>query len=248
MRLVYASTGGYVSDGTCIADASAPQTSTPGGAVAVVMTMLLDLLRRPRILALPPGRTTCEAARRAATVDPWSDLRAEETAEMAIVLRKVAGIDWGWFAREDQRMHVQPVSREHSSLGYKAWLEDDGAWCFLPEGMKPAVRDALRAAVDANRERLCAEWVHFMITKGWIRLDRVAPSALLLTAYPGSNHERQVRVDVATHCGGNAVIATGFVERGFGFDHETCTIEIGDRQQQSRCLHIEVAPLVIRYP
>jgi len=46
---------------------------------------------------------------------------------MAVIIRNVPPTyNWGWFSREDPRMHVQTVDRVHLHLNYKIWLEREG--------------------------------------------------------------------------------------------------------------------------
>jgi hypothetical protein len=55
-----------------------------------------------------------------------------------VILRNVpAGYHWGWYSREDQRMHLQTVDSKHSNQ-YKVWLERDGKRAFEPETAIPA--------------------------------------------------------------------------------------------------------------
>lgn len=61
---------------------------------------------------------------------------------MAVIIRgKPPTYDWGWFSREDQRMHLQVVDRLHWKLHYKVWLEREGKKVFEPEPGIPAKQD-----------------------------------------------------------------------------------------------------------
>ena len=54
-------------------------------------------------------------------------------AAMAVILRDVpAGHNWGWFSREDARMHLQTLDRKHFGL-YKIWLERAGRRALISE-------------------------------------------------------------------------------------------------------------------
>ena len=106
---------------------------------------------------------------------------------MAVVLRDVPkGHDWGWFSREDPRMHLQTVDEEHRNL-YKVWLEEQGRRVFQPDGAIPAkVLKALRTDVTKRRDSIEAKWVNFTIKQGWLTHSVKGPT-IRLTAYPGTN-------------------------------------------------------------
>ena len=75
-------------------------------------------------------------ARRAATRRPKQQARR---SAMPVILRNVpAGYNWGWYSREDPRMHLQVVDDAHKGLGYRVWLEARGKRVFEPEGDIPA--------------------------------------------------------------------------------------------------------------
>ena len=72
-----------------------------------------------------------------------------------IILRSVpTGFNWGWFSREDPRMHLQTVDRKHEGR-YKVWLEKNGKRIFEPEGSIPGkVLKALQAEVTQLRDEI----------------------------------------------------------------------------------------------
>jgi hypothetical protein len=115
---------------------------------------------------------------------------------MAVVLKGVpGGYSWGWFSREDQRMHIQSVDDEHSGA-YKVWLEERGHRVFQPEAALPRkVSDALAAEVANQRRRIEASWASFMVRKGWLELSS-SPGTLTLTIYPRTAQARTVAVDL----------------------------------------------------
>lgn len=116
---------------------------------------------------------------------------------MAVIIRNVPPTyNWGWFSREDPRMHLQTVDREHRELHYKVWLEKQGRRVFEPEpGMPAKVLKALEKVVAKERKRVDAEWASFMIKKGWLR-TRLADGIITIIAYPGtpSHFERTIAV------------------------------------------------------
>ncbi len=111
---------------------------------------------------------------------------------MAVILKNIPpGYDWGWYSREDPRMHLQTVDQKHERL-YKVWLEKNGKRAFEPEVSKTdghlgaiskRILDRLEKAVAANRSHLEARWVRLMIAQQWIRF-RVSGSLITLTVYP----------------------------------------------------------------
>ena len=74
-----------------------------------------------------PKTTTAKAAR-----------KARSQTAMPIVLRNVpSGCTWGWYSREDPRMHLQTLDETHQ---YKIWLESKGRRVVEPVGKIPARR------------------------------------------------------------------------------------------------------------
>src|SRR5688572_10780455 len=80
--------------------------------------------------------------------------------DMTVLLRDIPPTyDWGWFSREDHRMHVQTVDKEHHRLHYKVWLENRGQRVIEPEpGIPAKVLKPLRAAIVRERQRLELYW------------------------------------------------------------------------------------------
>lgn len=111
---------------------------------------------------------------------------------MAVILKNVPpGYDWGWYSREDPRMHLQSVDDKHDQL-YKVWLERNGKRVVEPVTRKingqtgtipRKVLDRLEKAVAAYRSHLEARWTRLMIASGWIRLS-VSGSLVTITVYP----------------------------------------------------------------
>lgn len=118
---------------------------------------------------------------------------------MAVVLRNVAKHDWGWFSREDPRMHIQTLDST-ARLGrnkIKVWLEDRGRRIFdLAEGQLsgPDLKK-LEAEVRADRPNVESQWVTFMIRNDWLKAS-LSGATLVLDAYPGSHNSFTRRVDL----------------------------------------------------
>jgi hypothetical protein len=123
--------------------------------------------------------------------------------DMAVVLRGVPkGYSWGWFSREDPRMHLQTLDSKHQGL-YKVWLEKKGKRVFEPSGEIPAsVRKRLEADVTSKRRHVEGRWVNFMIANHWLSLS-MKGSLITVTAYPGIPRSKFTRVvDLADYLKG----------------------------------------------
>src|SRR5262245_4077962 len=114
---------------------------------------------------------------------------------MPVVLEDVPpGFDWGWYSREDPRMHLQVVDRRHKRLKYKVWLESKGKRVIEPVGDIPAkIFKTLHAEIIKARPTIEVEWVHLMIEQGWLTY-RLHGTLMVLIAYPNTpNHfEREL--------------------------------------------------------
>src|SRR5437016_398713 len=120
-----------------------------------------------------------------------------ETEAMPVIVRDVpVTYHWGWHSREDQRMHIQVVDRQHIHLGYKVWLESRGRRVFEPEANVPAkVVKALKSTVSEQRKRIEAEWVAFMIANRWLTV-RLTGSSINLVAYPNNPNRFTRAIDL----------------------------------------------------
>src|ERR1700687_2057944 len=108
---------------------------------------------------------------------------------MTVILQNVPpGINWGWFSREDPRMHLQTVDSKNLN-DYKVWLERKGRRVFEPVGIIPAkIRTRLEAEVKKRRGNVEGRWTNMMIAKKWLTLSMRASEITLLAyqAFPGS--------------------------------------------------------------
>ena len=119
---------------------------------------------------------------------------------MTVILRGVPkGFDWGWFTREDPRMHLQTVDRKNRNR-YKVWLEKDGKRVFEPVGIVPAkILKSLEAEVAKLRRHIEGRWTDLMIENGWLILG-MSGRMVTLTAYPAVPGARFVRTfDIADY-------------------------------------------------
>jgi hypothetical protein len=108
---------------------------------------------------------------------------------MAEILRDTPpGCDWGWFSRDDQRMHLQTFDKKHGDSGCKVWLENKGRRVIEPEpGIPAKVLRVLQAVIHKHRVRIDREWAAFMIKRGWLEAHLAGPTSTLST-YPRSPH------------------------------------------------------------
>jgi hypothetical protein len=108
------------------------------------------------------------------------------------------GYDWGWYSREDPRMHLQSVDEKHRN-DHKVWLETRGRRSFEPALKIPGnVLKPLRAAVARRRQRIEDDWVSFMIRQGWLEAHLAAPQVTLV-AYPDTPNGFTRTVDLTEH-------------------------------------------------
>src|SRR5437870_1310103 len=97
---------------------------------------------------------------------------AEEVTQgrtpMPVIIRDTPpGHHWGWYSREDPRMHLQVVNPKTQKDKYKVWLETGGLRTFEPATpIRSNVLRALKAAVEQHRQYIEDRWVSLMIRKG----------------------------------------------------------------------------------
>lgn len=113
---------------------------------------------------------------------------------MSVVIRNVPpGHNWGWYSREDQRMHLQSVDEQHD---YKVWLETKGRRVLEPVGKIPAkVLKRLSEEVAAHRTWIEDRWVRFMLSQGWLDLHVALPEVTLV-AYPKAGGKFTRKIDL----------------------------------------------------
>jgi hypothetical protein len=118
---------------------------------------------------------------------------------MAVLIRNVAGHNWGWFSQEDQRMHVQTVDKEslYAPRKVKAWLEARGKRVFeQAEGnLTGSEWKAIKAKVEADRGLLESKWSVFAAENGWLKVT-LKGSIVTLTAYQGTHNSFSRTLDL----------------------------------------------------
>src|SRR6266446_786611 len=89
---------------------------------------------------------------------------------MPVILRNApSGFHWGWYSREDPRMHLQVVDPKHIRPNYKVWLESKGKRAVEAAATIPAkVWKALKARIESDRLSIEAQWVQLMIEQQWL--------------------------------------------------------------------------------
>jgi len=117
-------------------------------------------------------------------------------SSMANIIRNVPkGHNWGWYSREDPRMHLQTVDSKH---GYKVWLENNGNRVFQPDGNIPAaVLKKISEEVASKRMFIEDNWVRFMMKKDWLQMHIALP-VITLVAYPNYPHKFIRKFDLRT--------------------------------------------------
>ncbi|MCS6975702.1 MAG: hypothetical protein NZM31_01660 [Gemmatales bacterium] len=163
---------------------------------------------------------------------------------MPVILRDVPpGYHWGWYSREEPRMHLQIVDRQHLHLGYKVWLEDRGKRVFQPEpGIPAKVLKALREACQRERQRIEADWVSFMIVNGWLSF-RLKGSVVELTAYPGQRHSFRRSLDLKDWLADPSLLRR-ITSESLRLNDEFAWLELFPDRPESRRVTIPLAPLL----
>jgi hypothetical protein len=126
--------------------------------------------------------------------------KRKKAQKMTVILRGVPkGFDWGWYSREDPRMHLQIVDSKNLDR-YKVWLEKSGKRVFESVGKIPSkTLKGLEAEVKALRRHIEGRWTNLMIENGWLRFSMRGRN-VTLTAYPAFPGARFTRTfDIADY-------------------------------------------------
>jgi hypothetical protein len=122
--------------------------------------------------------------------------RRKKAQRMAVILPNVPkGVNWGWYSREDTRMHLQTVDSKNRNA-YKVWLEKDGKRVFEPATAIPAkiLKKLEEVANDAPRRgNIEGRWVELMIQNNWLELH-MRDTLITLIAYPHVPGSRFTRI------------------------------------------------------
>jgi hypothetical protein len=161
---------------------------------------------------------------------------------MPVILRNApSGYNWGWYSREDPRMHLQVLDRKHGKLGYKVWLESKGNRVVEAAATISAqVWKALKARIESERTSIESEWVHMMIEQQWLTFKVNGP-VMTLIAYPGTPNRFERTLDLTAHLGTRV---DAFKPGDVRLNSEFAVIELWPRQPESRRPFIPIAPVL----
>ncbi|MBI1832499.1 MAG: hypothetical protein HYR84_13740 [Planctomycetes bacterium] len=119
--------------------------------------------------------------------------KRKKAPKMTVILRGVPkGFDWGWYSREDPRMHLQIVDSRNPGR-YKVWLERDGNRVFEPVGkIAGKILKVLEAEVKNLRRYVESRWTNLMIENDWlaIRMRGREVTVIAYPAFPGARFTR----------------------------------------------------------
>jgi hypothetical protein len=162
---------------------------------------------------------------------------------MSVVLRNVVHHNWGWFSREDQRMHLQTVD-DKSRVGknkVRVWLETKGKRTFeLSSGsLSGPELKKLKDTVEAERESIEDGWSTFMAKNRWLKVS-LADSIVTITAYPGAHNSFIRTLDLRTEFPGAYDNETGWANKEVlaDFDEEHCALAVGPERKLDQREHI----------
>jgi hypothetical protein len=161
-----------------------------------------------------------------------------------VILRDVPPTyDWGWYSREDPRMHLQAVDKDHSDLGYKVWLERDGRRAIEPEpGIPAKVWRALHAQILNRRGMIEAHWISHMMRKGWLELQ-VVPPLVVLVAYPRHPHRFVRTLDLREDFGDLETLGK-ITPRDVVFNEEYAVVEVFPKRDIASRTHIRLESIL----
>ncbi len=170
---------------------------------------------------------------------------------MAVILRDVPkGFSWGWFSREDPRMHIQTVDKKNLNL-YKVWLEKNGKRVFEPAKPIPAkIIKKLEEEVTTKRSHVEGRWTNMMIKYNWLTYS-VKGSIIILTGYPAFPGSKFTRtVDLADYFQGIYDPSTRITPKErvkpeeVVLNDEMAAIEIWPQKDESSREHIFLPPIL----
>jgi hypothetical protein len=166
-------------------------------------------------------------------------------ADTVILLRDVAGHDWGWLSCDDHRMHLQTLERGRLSgpNEIRVWLEDRGVRAFvLGRGaLSQGELDELGAAVNGYRPNLEARWVCLMANQQRL-CATLSGSVITFTAYSGSPRQFTRRLDLRSHFGGAYSGSNAWDENPprLDWDPSNGLLAVGHEENIDHRCHIDV--------
>ncbi len=167
--------------------------------------------------------------------------RAAEEEPVAVILRDVPPpMNWGWFSREDQRMHLQTVNKENQAPNqYKAWLEDRASWAITWEKKPPNAKDAkaVEKAIDGQRTQIQALWAAFMIEKNWLTAH-LSGQTVVVVAYPQTAGKFERTIDLSREL---PMMSTYPTPNDIGLDAENASVVVWKNRPEPRQHHFPLA-------
>jgi hypothetical protein len=124
---------------------------------------------------------------------------ARDRATMPVIIRNTPpGYNWGWYATEEPRMHLQTVDQQHRNL-FKIWLEERGRRVCEPVGKIPSkVFKSIQTAIARNRMTIEDHWVGFAIRQRWMQAHLAAP-LVTVVVYPNTPNAFTRNIDLTPH-------------------------------------------------
>jgi len=159
---------------------------------------------------------------------------------MSVVIRNVPkGHNWGWFSREDPRMHLQTVDQKHD---YKIWLEENGRRIFEPVGKIPStVLKKIAEEVAAHRKFVETNWVRFMIKQNWLQLHVSLPEFVLI-AYPNYPHKFTRKLDLTNEI--NPDFLKSLRPEAFELNREMGSVRLDKNVPEAGAFDIRISSLL----
>lgn len=169
--------------------------------------------------------------------------KSAREARMVILENVPSSYNWGWYSREDARMHLQPVDRKHGNMPYKVWLERDGSRVIEPElGFPAKIWRPLYSRVLEQRGMIERNWVGFMMENGWLEMQVVHP-LVILVAYPRFPHRFVRTLDLRDYIGDPETLAK-ITPDDVGFNAEYALLEVFRKRIIERRHHIRLEPIL----
>ena len=125
--------------------------------------------------------------------------KAARDTKMPVIVRSTPpGYNWGWYATEEPRMHLQTVDQQHRNA-YKIWLEERGRRiCEAANKIPSKVFKSIETAVARNRMTIEDHWVSFAIRQRWMKAHLAAP-LVTVVIYPNTPNAFTRIIDLTPH-------------------------------------------------
>jgi hypothetical protein len=113
---------------------------------------------------------------------------------MPTLLENVVRHDWGFYSREEQRMHLQTLHTKRDD-SIKVFLESRGKRVFELESGSITNKEfkELKEVVDNKRTWLEEQWLDDCLTKGWIVIEKFDYNNQIIYVSLYTGHNKIVR-------------------------------------------------------